>query len=257
MIGRAVSFAAGLGIGALGARYLAGRRTVNRHVAEYAAHWGDRPSDYPENVLHYVALGDSAAQGVGASHVFAGYVGLVADRLTAATGRPVALTNLSVSGATSGDVVEHQLPVLAELPFTPDILTLDIGGNDLVYFKSPAYFEESLTHVLAALPAGSFVGDVPWGVVPGLSSRSDRLARLARGLIATFDHRLVGLHELTRDLGAVQFLRNSADDWFHPNDQGYLVWADAYWGAIVASGRLQSLRLRSAEPDSSAAVRSV
>ena len=36
--------------------------------------------------LLYVALGDSAAQGIGASHPDRGYVGLLADRLRAATG---------------------------------------------------------------------------------------------------------------------------------------------------------------------------
>ena len=46
-------------------------------VSAYAKYWKSRPS---EGSFTYVALGDSAAQGLGASRPELGYVGLLADR---------------------------------------------------------------------------------------------------------------------------------------------------------------------------------
>ena len=134
--------AAGSALAIAGVKYIQGQRQISRDVDAFREHWAEpraqHPDDgvgreHPEGVVHYVALGDSAAQGVGASHVGASYVALLGRRISLATGRSVAITNLSVSGAISGDVVAGQLPALAELGFEPDIVTLDIGGNDVVF----------------------------------------------------------------------------------------------------------------------------
>ena len=227
---------------AVASSYLLGRRVIDTHVADYATHWLQRPDRYPEGVLHYVALGDSAAQGVGASRVGASYVALLAARLSEATGREVAVTNLSVSGAVSGDVVEHQLPQLADLPFTPDVVTLDIGANDVVY---PGHgietFSRSMRTIVDALPEGSFVADVPWFMIPGLDAQSRKLAARAVELVENSQHHLVAIHETSRAVGRLRYLRYTARDVFHPNDRGYASWADAFWEAILASGRLEKL----------------
>lgn len=229
--------------------YLQGRRTVTRHVGDYADHWGRRADEHPDDVLHYVALGDSAAQGVGASVVDRGYVPTIAQRLSEVTGRPVTITNLSVSGAVSDDVIAHQLGQLAALPFIPDIVTLDIGAND-VLFKRDAVssYPENLVTILEALPPASFVGDVPWMVVPGWAGRSAVMARRATELIHEHGHHLVRLYRASRSQGIWRFHLNSARDWFHPNDRGYANWADAFWDSIQASGVLDDLR-RPPAPD--------
>lgn len=243
-------FAAGLAVGSIvtglaaaGYNYLKGHRLINRHVDDYRAHWEERRGSHPEGVLHYVALGDSAAQGVGASHVGASYVAILGDRLAAATGRDVAITNLSVSGAVSGDVVARQLPHLEELGFTPDIVTLDIGGNDVIFAadNSVDTFAASFEAILAALPPGSFVGDVPWFLIPGLSRRSKAMTHRATDLIRTYGHHLVPLYQSMRDNGYLRFYTKTAADWFHPNDKGYQSFADLYWAEIVASGVLEDL----------------
>ena len=144
---------------ALGAAYVKGRITVNRHTVDYAEHWRQTAADVPDDAIHYVALGDSAAQGVGASRVEASYVALLAERIAEAAGRQVVVTNLSVSMATSRDVVRYQLPRLAELGRAPDILTLDIGGNDVVLpGNTLESFEKHFVDILTRLPAG-------WGLV--------------------------------------------------------------------------------------------
>ena len=243
----AVPVTAAAGLSAVVGSYLLGRRVIGTHVTDYATHWAVRPDGYPAGVLHYVALGDSAAQGVGGSTVNAGYVPLIAARLAEATGREVAVTNLSVSGAVSEDVVTKQLAQLAELPFTPDVVTMDIGANDVVFPGHDAEtFGRSMRIILPSLPEGSFVADVPWFMIPGLDRQSREMAAKAVELIETFGHHLVAIHETSRAVGHLSYLRYVARDFFHPNDRGYASWADAFWDAIVASGKLEELSVASA-----------
>ncbi|MFD0867437.1 SGNH/GDSL hydrolase family protein, partial [Tessaracoccus lubricantis] len=224
------------------ASYLKGRRDIMRHVADYGVHWGERV-DGGAGALRYVALGDSAAQGVGATHVSRGYVPRIGAKLAEATGREVIITNLSVSGATSADVVRDQLPLFRDLPFTPDLVTLDIGGNDVVFpGHTPSSFEANMDVILEALPTGAFIADVPWFMVPVLGRQSQQMAGRASILIEQHHHHLVPLHRGTREAGFWRYHRYTAGDWFHPNDLGYEEWAEAFWAVIEASGVVETLR---------------
>lgn len=88
----------------------------------------------------YVSLGDSLAVGVGASDpVEKGYAPLYRDGLEAASGRPVELTQLGISGETSESFIggypgDSQLARAEEtLRENPGArVTLSIGGNDLL-----------------------------------------------------------------------------------------------------------------------------
>lgn len=218
--------------------YLRGRSAVLRHVEEYAVHWNER-ADAPDGVLHYVALGDSVAQGVGASEVRKGYVPLIAERIAERTGREVVVTNLSVSGATTADVVQHQLPRFRRLPFTAEIVTLDIGANDVVFpGHTVASFEANLEVILAALPEGSFVADVPWFPVPVWGRWAQQMSGRAAELADQHGHHLVPVHKAARDVKVWAYYLYVAPDLFHPNDRGYAGWADGFWAEIEASGRL-------------------
>jgi len=77
--------------------------------------------------LLYVALGDSSAQGIGASRPERGYVGLVAQHVRESTGQPVLVINLSRSGARIDDVLDRQLPALRGL--RPDWSRWPSGGT--------------------------------------------------------------------------------------------------------------------------------
>lgn len=95
---------------------------VARSVGAYATYW-EQPRGEAGGLL-YVALGDSAAQGIGASRPERGYVGLIAQRLRDSTGKSVQVVNLSRAGARIGDVLDRQLPAVAALGRTPDLLTV-------------------------------------------------------------------------------------------------------------------------------------
>lgn len=130
---------------------------VQQGVERSRAYWSEPQGE--AGGLLYVALGDSAAQGVGASSPDKGYVGLIADRLRTSTGRPVQVVNLSVSGARVADVVATQLPQLADLE--PDLVTVAIGGNDIREYDQDG-FTADVDQLVANLPPGTYVADVPY-----------------------------------------------------------------------------------------------
>lgn len=245
-VNRLGKLAIGAGVGAVSAAgllYASGARTIAKHTNDYRRHWNERSESHDSRALHYVALGDSAAQGVGASSVESSYVALIARRLRKETGRPVVVTNLSVSGAVSGDVVQEQLPVFEQLRFAPDVVTLDVGGNDVVFSGSNTVesFATSFDLICAALPTGSFIGDVPWFTLPNLGVRARRMSQVAADIAASRQHHLVRLHEATRATGYLHFHRHTAGDWFHPNDKGYRAWADLFWDEMVRAGKIAEL----------------
>lgn len=132
---------------------------LHRTVAADAAYWAQPRGE--AGALLYVARGDSAAQGIGASRPERGYVGLVAQRLRDTTGRPVQVVNLSRSGARIADVLERQLPELAALGRTPDLLTVAIGGNDVRAYDRATFARaaDRLTGAAGAAGAAEAAGD--------------------------------------------------------------------------------------------------
>ncbi len=211
--GAAASGAAVLGLRAL---------RVLRSAELYSAYWQRQAAS--EGELLYVALGDSAAQGVGASHPALGYVGRLAEQVARRTGRTVQVVNLSVSGAMTADLVREQLPQLAAAG-APDLVTVAIGGNDAGR-TGPKAFRAAFVTMLDALPRGSYVADVPdFGGGPRKPAAA-ALASIAREELARRPS-LVSV-ELEEATGAMR-LRDYSADFFHPGDSGYRMWADAFW----------------------------
>jgi lysophospholipase L1-like esterase len=202
-----------------------------------SAWWRERrrlPGD-----LVYLALGDSAGQGLGATVPDRGYVGRLAKRLGRRSQGTVRTVNLSVSGATTDLCVRDQLPRLARMTRTPDVVTLAIGANDIAAFD-PERFERNLVAILDALPATTIVADLPCFFLPGPERRVRAANGIVRRLALERGLTVVPLHEATRRQGLRGTLRNSAGDLFHPNDAGYRVWASAFVPAVDA--RLRAVR---------------
>jgi len=199
---------------------------VKRSVAVNAAYWSE-PRGEPGGLL-YVALGDSAAQGIGASSPGNGYVSLLADRLAAATGKPVQVVNLSSSGARIRDVLDAQLPALSALGRTPDVVTVAVGGNDVRAYDRATFVAEA-DRLTRALPAGTYVADAPYFMHGHWERDADQAAGLLRASAAEQGLRPVALHDALAAQGWQAMLTQFAADWFHPNDRGHRVWADAFW----------------------------
>jgi lysophospholipase L1-like esterase len=97
------------------------------------------PQQLANDATRYMAMGDSIAAGFKAQPMTQGYAfllyqGGVFDRM------PHTLFNdIAVVGATSGDVLQHQVP-LALIPgsrggFVPEYITLTVGGNDIAAIR--------------------------------------------------------------------------------------------------------------------------
>ncbi|MEO6944611.1 MAG: SGNH/GDSL hydrolase family protein [Lacisediminihabitans sp.] len=176
--------------------------------------------------LLYVAVGDSAAQGIGASRPGRSYVGMLATHLRQRTGRPVRVVNLGQSGARLREALTSQLPKLRQLH--PDVLTVSIGANDVADFDAER-FEHELRELYSALPQHAIVADLP----AFYFGAPEKNVQIANGIL----HRVAGelalevapLYAATRRQSGLRYALNQvAADFFHPNDRGYRVWASAF-----------------------------
>ncbi len=196
-------------------------------LSSYRTYWIQQNEVVPKDeYITYVALGDSAAQGIGASKPTKGYVGLVAEEISTRQGKPVRIINLSKSGARAVDIVNDQLPVLKNLK--PDIVTLAIGANDVLRYDEPA-FRQSIDTIVAALPSGSIMANTPnfsGGRKDHGEIRSMELsAYIDQAVKSREDIKLADLH--TSTIAMNSFGTYSAD-FFHPSDKGYKLWARSF-----------------------------
>jgi acyl-CoA thioesterase-1 len=211
--------------------------TLNDTLPVNSKWWRDRSTAGGD--LVYLAIGDSTAQGIGASGPSLSYVGLIAEQVAGRTGRAVHAVNLSVSGATTELAVRDQLPRIARLHREPDLVTVSIGANDIALWD-PAAFDRNIRAIFAVLPAHAIVADLPCFHLPRNERKVAEANRMLRAAARERGLRVVPLHEHTRRRGLRGILTEFARDMFHPNDAGYRVWADAFQPAVAA--RLAEVR---------------
>jgi acyl-CoA thioesterase-1 len=203
---------------------------LTNRIPDHHAYWGERGKADPDAVL-YVALGDSAALGLGASEPERGYVGIVAKEIARMTGRRVRVRNLAIDGATCAVVLAdelHRIPKATAL-----VCTLDVGANDVWSFE-PARFRGEFDRICAALPPGSIVADLPSFSPLPIAGRVGAANRIVHEVVAARGLTLAPLNATTRRGGPLIAIRNAAGDLFHPNDRGHRVWAEAFLPAVRA-----------------------
>lgn len=210
-------------------RRLAGAIRIASTLAANASWWREQRALTGE--LLYVAIGDSAAQGIGASRPGLSYVGLVANHVRQSTGRSVRVVNLSVSGARVREALAGQLHYVHDLQ--PDIVTVSIGANDMGLGFEATRFARELDALYGALPVHTIVADVPSHYV-GFAERTVSAANaIVRHTAERYDLIVAPLHDVTRRSGAAWYVVNQvAADFFHPNDRGYRMWASAFFPAV-------------------------
>lgn len=165
-----------------------------------------------------VVLGNSVAQGVGASKPQKTLVGRAVSYITQKTNRPVHIANYSRSGATAHDIIDSQLPnaKLAEA----DIILVEVGVNDSNR-RTVEEFEADMKTILAALPLEkTIIADVPY---PKLRPKYQETASgllTERAVHCAYPSKV--FIELSHDVFV------TAGDFFHPNDKGYALWFEAF-----------------------------
>lgn len=192
-------------------------------VRAYKNYWEARAQETGE--VTYLALGDSAAQGIGASSPARGYVGLIAKRLEQKTGKKVRVINLSVTGAKLSDYLRDQAPKIADI--NADYVTIEIGANDVRSFNEDT-FRSEFKQVLRSLPDGSFVANMPlFNSRPGSRNPAKNASAVIEEEVKIDGRmKLVDLQKQTSDN---QSIFGFAPDLFHPNNSSYKHWADAFW----------------------------
>lgn len=206
---------------------------LNRDVRQFAQYWKVRASqEVAADAVSYLAFGDSAAQGIGATRPEFGYVGLVAEALEDKTSKDVRLLNFSMSGARIRDVTERQLPALELLTIKPDtVITLAIGANEMRTYE-PAAFERDLNQLFERLPKQTIVADIPYfgggrhrSLEPNVQAANQQLVKLA----AKYQLKVAPLYKVTKERNS---WRAHSIDFLHPSNRGYRNWFDAFWQVL-------------------------
>jgi lysophospholipase L1-like esterase len=214
--------------------WIGGTQRIAASIPVNSRYWRERKEEPGE--LTYVAIGDSAAQGIGASRPQNSYAGLIADHIAEGTGRTVRIANLSISGGTVRMAIDFELGQARHLE--PDIVTVCIGANDIGSFNEER-FGRDIRQLLDGLPAHAIVADLP----SFYFGRNERRVRAANSILReeaiARNLTLVPLYAATKRDGLWGILTQFASDLFHPNNRGYRVWAAAFTAAVDA--RLASL----------------
>ncbi|MDX6282725.1 MAG: hypothetical protein QOH03_3796 [Kribbellaceae bacterium] len=217
-------------------RWCDGVAYVDVQARTYAEYWtrqnetalvGDGPL--------WVVLGDSTAQGLGATSPLHGYVGQAVNVLNESSSRPWRVLNLSRAGAQAAHVLHDQLPMLERLGIEPDLVTCGIGSNDILG-TAPKLVHGNLRQLIQRLPSASVVMDLLlpnrfWGIG---SLCSPYVAGINRTIHAAAAERNLPVAELSRHVRP-PWRGKLAPDLFHPNDLGYRPLTKALLAAIPAT----------------------
>ncbi len=203
---------------------------LRSQIDRYSTHWKNLAQmPVSEGSLTYLALGDSAAQGIGATSPGKGYVGLLTKSIEAKYDRPVHVTNISKSGAKLADCIRDQLPEIKGM--NPDFVTIEIGGNDMKDFESDR-FRQEMEVILAALPQQTVVATMPYFGGGRFSTLEDNVLKaniIIHELTNKSGHRVAELHDQVK---TNDHLNTYAADFFHPSNAGYKNWHNAFWEVL-------------------------
>ena len=203
------------------------RTRLADNIPVNSKYWRERKKQQGE--LLYVAIGDSAAQGIGASRPDHSYVGVLAEHMRRRTEGMLRVANLGISGATVKLAIDSELPLLAALE--PDVLTVCIGANDIAAWDE-GRFGRGIRTLFDALPAHAIVADLPSFYFLPAEKKVLVANRIIREEAAARAFTVVPLYALTRRQGLWGVATQFAGDLFHPNDRGYRVWARAFEAAV-------------------------
>jgi acyl-CoA thioesterase-1 len=197
-------------------------RTVERNAT-----FGD-----PANPSLTVAwLGDSTAAGVGASGTEGSLPHQVAAAVVAARRGSAAvrleLTVLARSGDRVADVVRDQLPEVG--PRHPDVVVVSVGANDTIHATTRSTFRRRYRRLLEGLARAGVPGRrVVWLAQPlrtVVGWRSRELDADVDGIARRGGAGYVDIFRHTSRAFRRHPSRYFARDRYHPNDDGYGLWA--------------------------------
>lgn len=194
----------------------------------------------------YMALGDSLTAGYGAIPATEGYVYLLYHEGVFDTIPGTLFCNAGIPGATSQDVLDHQVPQ-ATNEFHPTVITLTVGGNDLLtlfrgadFYQVLGTFQANLSQILFQLRAGlpnakiyiNNLYDIPeipesMQVVPVFNQVISQVAQAFNVPVAD----VYGAFQGRNGLLLIE-RHGAAPDQVHPTNAGYRAMAQAFEDVI-------------------------
>lgn len=202
--------------------YLLSLAILYSQLSRYKTFWETQNAQhYPEDSILYIALGDSTAQGIGATSPMRSYPGLISKELSERRGKPVRLINLSKSGAKVKDAIDQQIPAMQS--YKPDqntVITVEIGANDMINFDA-AKFEYEMDVFMGKIPKNALISDVPYFGESRFKNKQSNVVKaneIMYKLAAKHGFELVPLHKQMESNGGI---KTFAVDWFHPSNTAY------------------------------------
>lgn len=193
-----------------------------------------------DRTIDVLWLGDSTAAAVGVSNPRFSVSSRVARAVSDACGVEIRTRVIAVSGAQAGEVVADQLPQVGKL--APDVVVVSVGANDTTHLASKRSFASTYRRLLDGLgDAGVTPRNIVMVGVPDMGAPT-RLPQPLRAVAGWWGLRLdSAVRAVAREAGAryvdlfaatstpfrAQPAKYLASDRFHPNDDGYGLWARA------------------------------
>jgi len=210
--------------------------------------------------VQLLLLGDSSAAGMGADTAQQTVGAIIANGVSALSGRPVRLTNVAVIGAESSGLEVQLATALDEVP-KPDVAVILIGANDVTHRidKSIAVRHlEQTVRGLCATDCQVIVGTCPdLGTIEPvaqplrlLARRSSRdLAAAQTVAVVEAGGRTVSLADLLGPEFAGRSHEMFSHDRFHPSPAGYARVASALLPSVCDALGLWSDSIDDRGPD--------
>ena len=196
----------------------------------------------------YMAMGDSLTAGYGAIPATEGFVYLLYRTGVFDTVPNTLFCNAGVPGATSSDVLAYQVPQ-AIRDFRPGVITLTVGGNDLVRIMDGADpaavlhdFQNNLVQIFMALRSAPelqntkiFVGNL-YSIpeIPASETIVPIFNQVVAGVAANFGVPVADIYSAFQGKNGLLLVeRHGADPLqIHPTNAGYRVMAKAFEDVI-------------------------
>ncbi len=197
--------------------------------------------------LKFVVLGDSTSVGVGTTpeNSFAWVLG---ERLGAHF--RVTLEVLGVPGATMRDVAKLQVPRAVSLQ--PDLVLIEAGANDTTHVTPLRSVQASTVEAVDRLQAAGIDLVVAGPPHMGTSRAFAQPLRALSGMRGNAVMRTIRSEVTKRRIPYIdlaggtqeEFSRFPAkyysSDWFHPGQDGYRLWAEVMYPAVLEAARRTS-----------------
>lgn len=203
-------------------------------VDRYHNYWNERAQQEKKpNSITLISLGDSLAQGVGASNTKYSYVGRLETALREKTSLPVHVINLSKSGAKIQDVINDQVPQLKGIDMNKNtIITLDVGTNDVTRGSYGDQFKSDIEKLFSQLPQQTVVADLPYLGKSRWQSKNQNIEQANVILREAAQKYGLTVLPIYQNLKTNSSLSVYSADFFHPSNYGYEIWFDTFWPAV-------------------------